>query len=377
VVHRRWGSGLAWIGLGCATLPAHPIARELHDRGVAYLELAMSSPADFERERLCDRAEESCRLALEYDDRFAHGYNCLGMIELWCRRDPGAAAERFKDALSRSEDFAEVHNNLGVAFSRQTPPDHDAACEEYEAAIEIDPGYADARENLGVCEIHRGRLERARSHLMRLVEIVPAHAGAHHHLGLIALQRGRYEESEHHFLRCLAIDPDRAECSYNLGNLYLETSRYDDAILAFIAAARHERSSPVSIAARQNLRIAYERAAQHDGAIRRLIDRARQNPGDARLRYDLGAIFAERGLFAEAVREWMAAIAIAPDYCPAHHRLALEAHRALDAEEASRRCRATLDCAARRQDERDRDAVAECREILDGLEEPSRFFGGL
>src|SRR5688572_18085378 len=199
---------MAYAFAGCVSYRPPDIAIALHDRGIGYLNLAIGSSSDSERRRLCDQAEQTCRLALEYAPGFAHAYDCFGLIEMSCHRRYEAAAEHFKEALSCNSDFAEAHNNLGVTFQRRTPPDHSAAAELFLAALEIDPGYYDARRNLGLALIHLHRWDEARAHLMRLVEISKPSAETHHHLGLIGLSTPQYEEAEHHLLRCLELEKD-------------------------------------------------------------------------------------------------------------------------------------------------------------------------
>ena len=195
--------------------------------------------------------------------------------------------------------------------------------------------------------MHLERWEEARAQLMRLVELAPTRIDARHYLGLANAKTGRPEEAELQLRTCLELDAEHPECSYELGNLYLAAERFDEAVLAYVIATRYP--SPIEIGARQNMRIAYERAAQRDGALRIMITRC-QSSGDAACHFDLGALFAERGLFDKAVGEWQAAAKLAPDYCAAHYRLAMEASRVLDAVEMERACQQTIDCARRLPD---------------------------
>ena len=87
---------MAYAFAGCVgSTPPHPIAVRLHDGGIEYLKLAIGSSNDVERRRLCDQAEQSCRLALEYSPGFAHAYDCFGLIEIqrlgWTARLPSWA----------------------------------------------------------------------------------------------------------------------------------------------------------------------------------------------------------------------------------------------------------------------------------------------
>ena len=333
----------------CVAQAVHPKAIEYHDRGLEYL-----------GQSRCVQAEENCRLALEYGPNFEHAHNCLGLVELTCHNNLGRAKDHFKDALSVNTDFASAHNNLGTVFFRETPPDYGLACEEFQAAIEVDPGYQNGRENLGMCLMRRGTIagdkgdlkeratfyKKARSHLIRLLEINPNNFNARHHLGLMDLVDRRYASAEQNFKRCLEIHPDNAVCYYNLGNTYLQTARCSDAIQAFIAVLREKTETEVSVGARLNLAAAYEMCAKTDGAIRAFLDRIKLDPGNPTHHYDLGNIYAEKGLPDRAVNEWENTVKLDPLYCPAYYELSMHANRTLDTERMVARCQDFVGCAA-------------------------------
>ncbi len=332
----------------CVDAGVSPRAIAHHDTGIEYL-----------KQGQCVQAEERCRLALEYGPNFEHPHNCLGMVALTCHGDLGQARQHFKDALAVNPDFAEAHNNLGTVFFRETPPRYEAACDEFLAALEIDPGYFDARENRGMCLMRRGTIlgdqgdadgrkehySEARSHLIRLLEMNPDNFNARHHLGFMDLIEKRYASAEQNFKRCLEIDPENPVCSYNLGNTYLETSRCSDAIQAFIAALRSETANEVAIGARQNLGVAYELCARNDGAIKQFLDRIKLDPGNPTHHFDLGNIYAEKGLPDQAVNEWENTVKLDPLYCPAYFELAMSADKNLDTGKTIRLCQDFVACA--------------------------------
>lgn len=361
----------------CIDNTVHPEAIKHHDVGIEYLNQGQ-----------CVQAEERCRLALEYGPNFEHPHNCLGMIELVCHSDLDAASQHFKDALAVNSDFAEAHNNLGTCFFRKNPPEYDAACDEFRAAIEIDPGYFDARENLGMCLMRRGTIvgdtgdetlrgdlyKEARSHLIRLLEMNPNNFNARHHLGFMDLVQERYESAEQNFKRCLEIDPENPVCSYNLGNTYLRTARCTDAIQAFISALRGNRGADtdVSIGARQNLGVAYELCAKKDGAIKEFLDRIKSDPGNPTHHYDLGNIYAEKGLPDQAVNEWENTVKLDPLYCPAYYELSMYANKTLDTTMTIKRCQDFVACATEVNKNQPTpkwtDRVERCKELVKKLE---------
>lgn len=335
----------------CTPDPVHPKAIEHHDVGIQYLNQGQ-----------CLEAEERCRLALEYGEKFEHPHNCLGMIEMQCRNNLDTAAEHFKNALAVNPDFAEAHNNLGACFFRRNPPDYDNACEQFKAAIEIDPGYLNGRENYGMCLMRQGliagdqgntslrdeRFRDARSHFVRLLEQDPNNFNAQHHLGLMDNVEKKYESAEQRYRRCLEISADNPVCSFNLGRMYLETARCEDAIPHFIAALRAGGESEVSIGARSLLGDAYAMCAKKDGAIAQYLDKIRADPGNPLHHYDLGRFYAGKGLVDNAVNEWENTVKLDGLYCPAYYELAMVANKNLDSQVTIRRCQDFVACVTER-----------------------------
>ena len=379
----RWSRHLATVATllvlmnaGCSGRRViHPDAIKHHDTGIEYL-----------KQGQCVEAEERCRLALEYGPDFEHPYNCLGSVALSCHGDLDAASQHFKDALAVNPDFAEAHNNLGTVFFRKNPPNYEAACDEFLAALEIDPGYFDARENLGMCLMRRGTIlgdrgdpegrkenyAKARSHLIRLVEIDHNNFNARHHLGFMDLIEKRYASAELNFKRCLELDSENPICAYNLGNTYLETSRCGDAIQAFIAALRSKSGNEVSVGARQNLGVAYELCARNDGAIKQFLDRIKLDPGNPTHHFDLGNIYAEKGLPDQAVNEWENTVKLDPLYCPAYYELAMSADKNLDTAKTIRLCQDFVACATEVNKDRAKPQwatnVGQCKQLVKKLQ---------
>lgn len=331
----------------CTPDPIHPEAMRRADLGIQYLNNGQ-----------CIQAEESCRLALEYGRNFEHPHNCLGMVELTCRNDLEKAKGYFKDALAVNPDFAEAHNNLGAVFFRENPPNYDAACEEFKAAIEIDPGFGDGRENYGMCLLRQGKImgdkgdkggqktryTEARSHFIRLLEQNPNNFNARHHLGLMDMDEQKFESAEQNFRRCLETDPENSMCCYNLGTLFLTTERCDQAIQQFICSLRAGVETEVSILARKNLGSAYEACAKKDGAILTFLDKIKEDPGNPAHHYDLGGVYAEKGLSDQAVNEWENTVKLDPTYCPAYYELSMVANKNLDSAVTIRRCQDYVAC---------------------------------
>jgi tetratricopeptide (TPR) repeat protein len=67
--------------------------------------------------------------------------------------DEGIA--RYRDALRIQADFADAHNNLGVALANQGK--YDEAIDHFSEALRIRPDYSSARENLRLAREIRNR----------------------------------------------------------------------------------------------------------------------------------------------------------------------------------------------------------------------------
>lgn len=63
---------------------------------------------------------------------------------------------------------ADLHNLLGYAHRKKTPPDLDKAFEHYRQALDIDPGHKGAHEYIGEVYLMRKQPAQAREHLQTL-----------------------------------------------------------------------------------------------------------------------------------------------------------------------------------------------------------------
>ena len=130
------------------------------------------------------------------------------------RRIPEAVA-CYRRALELKPDYAEAHNNLGIALKeqgswRKRPPatagpgaqaglcrgpqqpgqrlegpgklDEAVAC--YRRALELKPDYAEAHNNLGNALNDQGKLDEAVACYRRALELKPDYAEAHNNLAL-------------------------------------------------------------------------------------------------------------------------------------------------------------------------------------------------
>ena len=215
-----------------------------------------------------------------------------------------------------------------------------------------------------LCARHTGRMEAARTDLLRLLELYPSYADAHVELatlghfagqsssssrliralslaperealwielGIVRMGQGLADEAAAHHRRALAIDPNRAEAAYNLGNAETALGDRPSAFDAYRRAVslRPERSlfhSNLSVAARAMEELPMARSA----AIRALA----LTPSDAMSLGNLGTVLADLGEFEAAWRCQRVAGFAAPARAPIHANMAHLAHESEDYQEA-------------------------------------------
>ena len=95
--------------------------------------------------------------------------------ESWTKRSPATAGR-----LELKPDYAEAHNNLGIALNDQGKPDEAVAC--YRRALELKPDYAEAHNNLGIACKEQGKLDEAVACYRRALELKPDCVMAHSNL---------------------------------------------------------------------------------------------------------------------------------------------------------------------------------------------------
>jgi tetratricopeptide (TPR) repeat protein len=78
--------------------------------------------------------------------------------------------------LELKPDYAEAHNNLGVALKKQGQIPE--AAEHYYKALRLDPNYAAPHYNLGLAFFQFGKVKKAIYHFQRALQINPAYRDA-------------------------------------------------------------------------------------------------------------------------------------------------------------------------------------------------------
>jgi tetratricopeptide (TPR) repeat protein len=176
----------------------------------------------------------------------------------------------------------------------------------------------------------------------------------HLRAGQVALQQERYEQAERAFKNALELDSRLELAHYGLGQTYMATRRYAEAVRAFVDSRAAftgnetdrlahnvdaERRLDDQIRTLRDQRRGLESGRlrtlnvtaainQIDNQIQQLEGLRRRQPGSAPIvpayiSVALGSAFFRTSAFADAEREWRAALAVDPAIGEVHNNLAV------------------------------------------------------
>jgi tetratricopeptide (TPR) repeat protein len=224
----------------------------------------------------------------------------------------------FEQAIRLRPDYADVHNDYGVALGKLGR--HEQALTHHARAWQLKADDWQVRFNLGVALRQAGRPTEAKTHLEAVIAGIPQHAAALGQLGEISLQLGRPEEALRYFQRALALGPAAAAAQNNTAVALLALGRQTEAFLHYTEAVRLQ---PDNLDVRINYGDALLRAGQPAAAASQYAAAARLKPDSPEIHYNHGNILLQLEQFADAAAAFTRALHLRPDWVPAHHNLAL------------------------------------------------------
>ena len=114
---------------------------------------------------------------------------------------------QYQEALRLKPDYAEAHNNLGLALQDQGCMLAEAVS-QYQEALRLKPDYAEAHNNLGNALKDQGQLAEAVSHYQEALRLKPDYAEAHNNLGNALKDQGQLAEAVAQYQEALRLRPD-------------------------------------------------------------------------------------------------------------------------------------------------------------------------
>lgn len=249
-----------------------------------------------------DEAMKHFEIALQLLPNYANArYNIAKMLG-----DEGKTEEAiagYEDTLRMNPDFGPAHYNLGNALMRKGEIIAAIAC--YRAALKADPNDAEAHNNLASALQRQGEIPKAMEHFQEAIRLRPGYPEAHFNLALILIRQERTSEAIGHLNKALRLQPENEQAHYQLGILLVGQRQMESAIAHFRAALRLKPESPATL----NF-LARILATSRDSKVRngeeavRLAEHVCKLSNFENFAYldTMGAAFAEKGDFAEAIR---------------------------------------------------------------------------
>ncbi len=169
--------------------------------------------------------------ALSIFPDYAEAHNNRGVaLSKLGKLDEGVKAHR--EAIRLKPEFFEAYNNLGVVLKERG--ELDGAIHAYRQAIAIKPDLPEAHNNLGIALYVKGDLDNAIGEWQEALRIKPGYPEAHNNLGIGLKYKGDIEGSIVEIRRALQGRPDYPDASFNLGGALAAIGDTAGAIEAFL-----------------------------------------------------------------------------------------------------------------------------------------------
>ncbi len=291
-----------------------------------------------------------------------------------------AAATLFGRAVQADPTNLEARQHLALAHV--DAGQFDEARTAYEQLLALDPTSASAHFELAQLHAGLGRPLEAIRRLTRATDLAPDYKQAHYQLALLLDRSGRPGEALERYDRVLALDPSYAEAPTRRAGALAAAGRPAEALEILesrVAEVPRDAAAlqALGVVLRQQDRLPEARAALERG----LASGGFAATGEARLRTELGGIFAIQGRFRDAARELLTAQRLNPAEAQTSFVLGMVLLDLRRPEEAARSFAAALAVRPDLTPARLRLAsllaqTDRCAEALELLEDGRRFAGG-
>jgi protein O-mannosyl-transferase len=227
----------------------------------------------------------------------------------------------FKHALAVTDtkypSFVIVHNNLGIALSRQMQ--FQEAIASFEEAIKLQPNYAEAHNNLASTLSDQGKPKEALLHFKEALKLKPHYAEAHNNLANTLSKMMDFEMAVAHYKEAIRLQPDYSGAHFNLGGALSKQKEFDKAIAHFKEAIKFQ---PKFTRAHNNLGSALFQRGNFKESIAHFETAIALDPGYVEAHNNLGSALGQRGQFKEARVHFERAVQLNPGYSNAQKNLA-------------------------------------------------------
>ena len=206
----------------------------------------------------------------------------------------------------------ELYLKARYQISKATPESLEKGVELMQQAIELDPDYALAHAGLADAYSHLagwGRVPRvsvmpqAEAAARRAIELDPSLAEPHYSLAQARVILDRdWVGGEREFRRCIELSPSYAPCYSTLAYNLSQLGRHEEAV-ELGKRARQLDPLSITIAVSAGRRLYFAR--RYDEAIAVYRNVLRWSPNAAYARWGLGRAYAQKGMYDEAIEEFL------------------------------------------------------------------------
>lgn len=250
--------------------------------------------------------------------------------DLMAKRDYAAAADRFKDAISKNSKNVTAVAGYGMALGKQFKLD--GADEQFDKALKLDPTNALAHVGKAMVAINRLQssnvtilkqrdqlLKMAESECRTALQTDPYSPDGHYFLGQALREQGRLDEAAAEFKEAIKSDEKSSDAYSGLGMTKLAQGALGEAGAAFKQAISLNSGNST---AHYGLGKTYLQEGQIDAALKELNTALYQNRNSAPVHLAFGEAYNAQGNTVAAVKEFQESIRIKPENPEAYLHIA-------------------------------------------------------
>ncbi len=202
---------------------------------------------------------------------------------------------------------------LGQARVAERAGDYAGAARIYEQAMKVAPGNLEVLKRLGVLEQTELRFDDSIGHFEQVLAREPKYPEVNFFLGVSYFGKNDFPRATQSFERELATPKPHPRCHYYLALALQSSGRIDDAISQLNQSLAENPKDADAL---------YQVARIHKSASLQAIDRLKNlDPDSFQLHALMGEIYAEEEHYAEAAKEYRAALDKRPDAPGIHYSI--------------------------------------------------------
>jgi Flp pilus assembly protein TadD/dipeptidyl aminopeptidase/acylaminoacyl peptidase len=222
------------------------------------------------------------------------------------------------DAIAKiQERFLDAYSFLRAGMANERTGNYPGAVRLYRRGLDIEPRNVELLNAMGFALFQEGKSKEAVVELEKALAIDGKHLKAHNNLALAAIDLGEFELAEAHYRESLAIKPDPA--IYNdLGFALARMGMSEDAVASYRKALELD---PGSTVAHRNLGSSLAQSGRYAEAEKQ-FRAALANGPDSQAYAGLGIVLAREGRTEEAIKYLQSAIESDPNNAAAQQELA-------------------------------------------------------